>query len=120
MRRREFIAGLGTAAAWPMAGRAQQGERVRRVGVLMATAENDRVGNAFVTGFTQGLRELGWIDGRNVRMEFRWTGGNTDRLEGIAKGLVDLQPDVILAHAAPVTAALQRQTQLFSWACPTL
>jgi putative tryptophan/tyrosine transport system substrate-binding protein len=111
MRRREFIAGLGGTAAWPLAARAQQGERTQRIGVLMATAQNDRVGNAFVGGFIQGLRELGWIDGRNVRMEFRWTGGNTDRLENFARELVDLQPDVILAHATPVTAALQKQTR---------
>ena len=110
MRRREFIAGLG-AAAWPVVARAQQGERTRRIGVLMATAENDRVGNAFVSGFMQGLGELGWTDGRNVRIEFRWTGGNTDRLGNFAKELVDLQPDVILAHATPVTAALQKQTR---------
>jgi putative tryptophan/tyrosine transport system substrate-binding protein len=107
VKRRVFIAGLGGAAVWPVAARAQQGGRIQRIGVLMATAQNDRVGNAFVNGFIQGLRELGWVDGRNVQMEFRWTGGNTDRLENFAKELVDLQPDVILAHATPVTAALQ-------------
>lgn len=110
IRRREFIAGLGTAA-WPLTVQAQQGEPTRRIGVLMATAENDRVGNAFVRGFMQGLRELGWIDGRNVRIDFRWTGGNTDRLGNFATELVDLKPDVILAHATPVTAALQRRTR---------
>jgi putative ABC transport system substrate-binding protein len=111
MRRREFIAGLGSAAAWPAVGRAQQTDRVRRIGVLTATAENDGAGNAFLTGFMQVLRELGWTDGRNVRVDFRWTGGDTNRLRDFAKELVDLQPDVILAHATPVTAALQRLTQ---------
>jgi putative ABC transport system substrate-binding protein len=111
VNRRELIGALGGAAAWPLVARAQQGEGTRRIGVLMATAENDRVGNAFVSGFMQGLRELGWTDGRNVRMELRWTGGNTNRLENLAKELVDLQPDVILAQATPVTAALQRLTR---------
>jgi putative tryptophan/tyrosine transport system substrate-binding protein len=111
MRRREFIAGLGGAAAWPLSARAQQAERIRRIGVLMVTAESDRAGNAFLTSFRQGLRELGWNDSRGVQMDLRWTGGDTNRAREFAKELVDLQPDVILAHATPATAALQRYTR---------
>jgi putative tryptophan/tyrosine transport system substrate-binding protein len=69
MRRREFIAGIGSAAAWPLAARAQQGERIRRIGVLMPFAENESVGKTFVSAFTQAFAELGWTDARNVRME---------------------------------------------------
>jgi putative tryptophan/tyrosine transport system substrate-binding protein len=69
--RREFIAGLGSAAAWPLAARAQQGDRMRRVGVLMANDENDPVGKTFVSAFTQALADLGWTDGRNVGMDVR-------------------------------------------------
>jgi putative tryptophan/tyrosine transport system substrate-binding protein len=111
VRRREFVAGLGSAAAWPLTARAQQIGRVRRIGVLMATAENDSAGNAFVTGFAQSLNGLGWTDGRGARMDFRWTGGSTNRLPDLAKELVDLEPDVILAMATPVTAALQGLTR---------
>jgi putative tryptophan/tyrosine transport system substrate-binding protein len=110
MRRREFIAGLGVAA-WPMASHAQQAEpRPRKIGALMVTSENDRAGNAFLTSFRQGLRELGWNDSR-VHMDIRWTGADTNRAREFAKELVDLNPDVILAHATPATAALQRITR---------
>jgi putative tryptophan/tyrosine transport system substrate-binding protein len=111
MRRREFIAGLGSAATWPAVANAQQAERVRRIGVLMALDENDPVAKALLSGFMQGLAESGWTDGRNVHMDFRWTGGDTNRSRDFAKELVDLRPDVILAHATPVTAALQRETR---------
>ena len=74
MRRREFIAGLGTAAAWPLAARAQQGDRVRRIGVLTGPAENDPVAKSYVSAFTQALADLGWTGGRNVRMDLRWGG----------------------------------------------
>jgi putative tryptophan/tyrosine transport system substrate-binding protein len=110
MRRRDFIAGLGTVAAHPIAGRAQQPDRMRRVGVLMLTDENDPEGKAELSGFTKGLGELGWIDGRNVRMDVRWAAG-IDRMRMFAKELVDLQPEVILANGTPVTAALQRETR---------
>ena len=76
LRRREFIAGLGGAAAWPLAGQAQQGGRVRRIGVLMGFYENDPAGKLRYSAFTQTLGELGWTDGRNVRMELRWGGGD--------------------------------------------
>src|SRR5260370_4756236 len=112
LRRREFIALLGGAsAAWPFAARAQQGSRMRRIGVLMQFAENDPVAMAQLSGFMQGLAQLGWTDGRNVRMDLRWAAGSVDRARMFAKELVDLQPDVILAHTTPPTAALQRETR---------
>jgi putative ABC transport system substrate-binding protein len=108
MRRRDFIAALGGAAAWPFVARAQQGDRMRRVGVLMAGDENDPEG---LSGFTQGLAELGWTEGRNMRMDVRWATGSVDRMRMFAKELVGLQPDVILTSNTPVTAALQRETR---------
>jgi putative ABC transport system substrate-binding protein len=115
MQRREFIAGLGAAAAWPIAARAQQPDRMRRIGVLMGGyGENDPQGKAFLSGFTQGLSELGWTDGRNLRTDFRWAPGNVDRMRMFAKELVDLQPDVILANTTPVTAAIRRETRTIS------
>jgi putative tryptophan/tyrosine transport system substrate-binding protein len=111
MRRREFIAGLGGAAAWPVVGRAQQGERVRRVGVLMGLDETDPLGKARFSGFTQRLAELGWTEGRNLRIDVRWAAGNVDRMRLFAKELVGLKPDVILATSTPVTAALQGETR---------
>jgi putative ABC transport system substrate-binding protein len=112
MRRREFIIGLGGAAmAWPLAARAQQPDRTRRIGVLMAYDENDPVAKAWLSGFTQGLAELGWTDGRNLRMDLRWAGGNVNLIRLFAKELVDLQPELIFAPTTPVTAALQRETR---------
>src|SRR6516162_6808109 len=112
VRRRQFITLLGSAAAaWPLAARAQQPERVRRIGVLLSLEESDPEGKAQLSGFTQGLAELGWIEGRNLRMEVRWGGGDVDRIRTFAKDLVALQPDVIVAQGTPVTAALQRETR---------
>jgi len=111
MRRRDFITLLGGAAACPLAVRAQQPERMRRVGVLMGFNENDPGAKDWLSEFMQGLAELGWTDGRNVRMDVRWAAGNVDRIRTLAKELVDLQPDVILANTTPVTAALHRETQ---------
>jgi putative tryptophan/tyrosine transport system substrate-binding protein len=111
MRRREFIAGLAGAAAWPLAARAQQTDRMRRVGVLLGYGETDRQAMFYLSRFTQGLSELGWTDGRDLRMDVRWTAGNVDRARMFAKELVGLQPDVILANSTPVTAALQRETR---------
>jgi putative ABC transport system substrate-binding protein len=111
MRRREFIRLLGGAAAWPIAARAQQRGLLRRIGVLMSWDESDPVIKTFLSGFVQGLAELGWTDGGNVRMEVHWAGGNADRLRMFAKELVDLQPDVILATSTPATAALQQTTR---------
>ena len=111
MKRREFIAGLGSAAAWPVVARAQQGDRVRRIGVLMAGDENDPVGKTRVSAFTQALADLGWTDGRNVRMDLRWGGGDINRIRALAQELVGLQPDIILTSATPATVALQRETR---------
>jgi putative tryptophan/tyrosine transport system substrate-binding protein len=110
MRRREFIAGVAGVAAWPLAAGAQQPDRMRRVGVLMAFDETDPEGKARLSAFTQGLAELGWTDGRNVRMEVRWDASTIDRTRMIAKELVALQPDVIFATTRAVTAAVQRET----------
>jgi putative ABC transport system substrate-binding protein len=112
MKRREFIAGLGsTAAVWPLAARAQQGDRVRRIGVLMGLDENDPEGKLRQSAFTQALADLGWTDGRNIRVDLRWAGGDTNRMRALAQELVGLQPDIILANATAVTAALQRETR---------
>ena len=98
MKRREFITLLGGAAAtWPLAARAQQPERTRRIGVLMSTPANDKEGRARITAFVEGLRELGWIDGHNVAIDTRWAAGNADRGREYATELVALAPDVILA-----------------------
>jgi putative tryptophan/tyrosine transport system substrate-binding protein len=111
MRRREFIAGLGGAAAWPLAARAQQPDRMRRIGVLLGYDESDLEGKAELAGFTQGFAELGWIDGRNVQIDVRWAPGSVDRMRTFAKELVELQPGVIVANSTPATAALQRETR---------
>jgi ABC-type uncharacterized transport system substrate-binding protein len=112
MKRREFITLLGGAAAtWPLTADAQQPERMQRVGVLMSVEESDPEGKTQLSQFTQGLAESGWIDGRNLRMEVRWGGGDVNRTRTFAKELVALQPDVILAQGTPGTAALQRETR---------
>jgi Lipocalin-like domain len=95
MKRREFIGGLGGAAAWPLVAWAQQGERVRRIGYLTALNENDPEGKRPYSVFTQALADLGWTDGRNVRMDFRWAGGDINRIRAFAQELVGLQPDII-------------------------
>jgi hypothetical protein len=97
MKRREFIAGLGYAAAWSMAARAQQG--VRRVGALLPYAENDAEMKLRYSVFTKALAGLGWTDGRNVRMDLRWAGGDANRIPALAQELVGLQPDIILTEA---------------------
>ena len=106
MRRRQFITLLGSAAAWPLAARAQQGERMRRVGVLIAIAADDPQSQRRMTAFVQGLQELGWTDGRNIRIDTRWTGGDTDRTRRQAAELVALTPDVILASGGSAVGAL--------------
>jgi putative ABC transport system substrate-binding protein len=109
MRRREFIAGLGSAAAWPLAARAQQ-ERMRRIGLLMSFDENDPEGKAELSGFTLGLAQSGWTDGRNLRMDVRWSAGSVDLMRMLAEELVGLHPDVLFANSTPATTALQRAT----------
>jgi ABC-type uncharacterized transport system substrate-binding protein len=111
LRRREFIAALGGAAAWPLAARAQQSDRVRRIGVLLAGDENDPAWKTPLSAFTQALADLGWTDGRNVRMDLRWAGGDTNRMRAFAQELVGLQPEIILTGSTPPTVALQRETQ---------
>jgi putative ABC transport system substrate-binding protein len=111
MRRREFIVGLGSAAAWPVVARAQQGDRVRRVGVLMPFDDNDPVGKTVVSAFTQALAVLGWTDGHNLRMDLHWSGGDAIRMRALAQQLVGLQPDIIATAGTPATIALRRQTR---------
>jgi putative ABC transport system substrate-binding protein len=111
MRRRDFIAGLGGAAAWPLAARAQQADRVRRIVVLQPGDENDPVSKTQVSAFTQAFAGLGWTDGRNVRMDLRWAGDDRNRIRALAHELVGLKPDIILANSTAVTAALQRETR---------
>jgi ABC-type uncharacterized transport system substrate-binding protein len=112
IRRREFVVTLGSAAtAWPFAARAQQGERVRRVGVLMNLAPEDPESQRRVIAFVQGLQDLGWTDGRNVRIETRWGASDPERNRRYAAELVALAPDVILASGTPVLVALQRESR---------
>ena len=111
MKRREFITLLsGAAAAWPLAARAQQPERVRRIGVLMNLTESDSEGQARIAAFREGLGKLGWTEGREVQIEYRWTGGDPDRARAYAAELVKLKPDVIFAAPASSLAPLQRET----------
>ena len=107
MRRRTFIAGLGGVAAWPVVARAQQSNRIRRIGVLMPFDENDPLEKSRVSAFTQALAGLGWTDGRNVRMELRGGGGDPNRIRALAQELVGLHPDIILANSTPETVALR-------------
>jgi putative tryptophan/tyrosine transport system substrate-binding protein len=111
MRRREFIAGLGVTAARPCIAQAQPIEHVRRIGVLSAFDENDPAAKRNLAAFTQTLADLGWAVGRNVRMDLRWYGGDTNRIRAFAQELVGLQPDIILTASTPSTAALQRETR---------
>src|SRR5712671_6294701 len=111
MRRREFVAALGGATAWPLAGRAQPGDRVRRIGVLIPGDENDPLWKPRLSAFTQVLADLGWSDGRNVRMDLRWAGIDTNRIGALAQESVGLQPDIIVTGGTPATVAVQRETR---------
>ena len=108
MGRRKFLATLGGAAAWPLGARAQPAERVRRIGVLTPFAADDTESMARIAAFLQGLGDLGWAVGRNVRIDYRWSAGDPDRIRKDAMELVALAPDVILATGTPVTSALQQ------------
>jgi putative tryptophan/tyrosine transport system substrate-binding protein len=112
IRRREFIAGLGSAVASPLAARAQQGDRVQRIGVLMWGDENDPVLRPFVSAFIQALAGLGWADGGNVRMDLRWHGDDSNRIRALALELVGLRPDIILTGGSLATAGVQRETRM--------
>jgi putative ABC transport system substrate-binding protein len=110
--RRQFISALGGASvAWPLSARAQQAGKVARVGVLMNNTEDDPESKALIAGFRQELRQLGWMETRNIRIEVRYAAGKADQYQVLAKELVALQPDAILAYTTPVAAALQRQSR---------
>jgi putative ABC transport system substrate-binding protein len=111
LQRREFIAGLGGAAIWPLAAGAQQDGRVRRIGVLVPRDESDPVTKTYVSAFTQVLADLGWTVGRNVRIDLRWYGDDANRIPALAQELVGLQPDIILSSSTPAAAAVQRETR---------
>jgi putative ABC transport system substrate-binding protein len=113
MRRREFIGGiLGSAATWPLAARAQQGEQMRRIGVLTSgAAADDPDGQVRSAAFVQGLQQLGWTDGRNIRIDYRWGAGDADNMRKYAAELVALAPDVILASGTASVAPLLQATR---------
>jgi ABC-type uncharacterized transport system substrate-binding protein len=114
MRRRSFISLVGGAAAWPVATRAQQpGQRVRHLAAMMGArnADTDPEGRAWFAAFRQGLQELGWVEGRNFRADYRWPAGEADRMRVIAQDFVDLQPDVLFAASTPAVLALLRETR---------
>jgi putative tryptophan/tyrosine transport system substrate-binding protein len=110
MNRRQFFAGLGSATAWPVVAGAQQGERVRRIGVLVSGNENDPVYKPRVAAFTQALANLGWTEGGNVRLDIRGGGGDINRIRALAPELVRSQPDIIMTSSTATTVAVQRQT----------
>lgn len=112
MRRRDFISLMvGSAVSWPIATRAQQPERMRRVGVLLSDAAEDSEGQARLAAFVQALQQLGWTDGRNVRVDTRWGAADADRYRKYAAELVALAPDVLVATTSPAVAALQQATR---------
>ena len=112
MRRREFLGLVGGAAAvWPLAARAQQPDRIRRLGVLMAVAESDADVSKGIGIFQQRLQELGWKDGHNIRIDYRWGNADPERIQALAKELVDLHPDVLVGHSTPSAKGLLKQTR---------
>jgi putative ABC transport system substrate-binding protein len=111
MRRRDFIKVIGsTAVAWPLAARAQRSEGVRRLGVLMAVSETDADARKGISILRGRLQELGWKDGNNIRIDYRWGNGNPGRIQSLAKELVDLQPDILVGHSTPSAKGLLKQT----------
>jgi putative ABC transport system substrate-binding protein len=111
MRRRQVIGGLGAAAAWPLAGHAQQAGQMRRIGVLMGFAESMPEAQANVAAFRDGLQKLGWTEGRNIRIDTRWAAADVEAMQRFSKELVTLQPDLILTQNTPTTAAMLQQTR---------
>src|SRR5262249_4139493 len=111
LRRREFITLLGGAPPWPLAARAQQGERMRRIGVLTTFAENDALIQSYQAAFRKRLGEAGWQVGHNIRIDYRWAAGSADRLQLLAKELVESKPDLIFAQTTPATEAVLRLTR---------
>jgi ABC-type uncharacterized transport system substrate-binding protein len=112
MRRREFITLLGGAAAvWPLSARAQQGDRVRRIGILMLVGETDPQAHAELAAFTTELQRLGWTAEQNVRIDYHWADGDVSRLQALATQLVELRPDLVVAQGSAALAALRQATQ---------
>jgi putative ABC transport system substrate-binding protein len=111
MRRRDLLASFAAVAAAPLAARAQAGERMRRIGVLIGNSEGDGQSAPGLDSFRKGLAGLGWIEGRNLQIDVRWGRSDPDRIETLARELVALRPDVLLAHSTPVSKALQRATK---------
>jgi putative ABC transport system substrate-binding protein len=109
--RRKFVVALAGAAAWPLAARAQQNTRLRRIGVLQALDENDPIAKTSVSAFTQALADLDWTVGRNLRMDLRWWGDDINRIRALAQELVGLQPDIIVANGTVPTIVVQRETR---------
>ena len=110
MRRRTFIAALGGAAAWPLVARAQQPERMRQIAVLMGFPEGDPQGQSYVLALRQKLESLGWVEKRNIRIDYRWAGGDPDKTRALAKELIGLAPSVIVTSTNQVTETVRRET----------
>ena len=111
MRRRRFISLLGAAAVWPLAARAQQPRPMRRIGVLMGSDESDHEAQSWVAAFREELRKLGWVEGRNVEIDMRWTKADVELMKRSAEELVTLQPDFILTSSTPATAVMLQHTR---------
>jgi putative ABC transport system substrate-binding protein len=111
MKRREFVGLVAGAAAWPLAARAQQGERMRRIGIIPPAAESDLDSQARLAAFRQGLEQLGWKEGRNIRFDYRWPNGNAELIKTYAADLVALSPDLILTGITPAVQALKLETR---------
>src|SRR5262245_14665697 len=111
MKRREFMTLLGGAAAWPIAARAQRGERMRRIGVLMNMAADDPESQARLSAFVQGLQEFGWTVGRNLRIDYRWAEGDAGRYRRQAAELFALEPDVIVSWGAEIASGSQKASR---------
>ena len=110
--RRKFLVALGgAAAAWPLAARAQQSDRIRRIGVLMGYDENDLEAQTWAAAFRQALQNLGWTEGRNIRIDTRWGRADTEMMQRFAQELVELQPDLIVSQITPTTEALLQRTR---------